>query len=214
MSNLPFDPSQYNTALQSALSGTSADDMDYQYLKMTKAGEWVFGQNEDDVEEGSVWAIDPRSLVKGFIAWDEGEKLGEEMAQVFGEPPISKGDLPDVGGAWVDQLGFNLACTTGAQAGTQCIYKTNSKGGRKAIRQYMSALQVQMKDDPENCVALVELDTDFYKHKEYGRIYNPILSIVDWVSLDATEVPADEDEDEEETPKAPPAKKRKRSVRS
>lgn len=222
---LPLDPNAFNNALSTALQGASAEDSEFHYLKMTKAGDWVFGQEEEDVQEGSIWAIDPRSIQKGFIAWDEGEKLGEEMASIFGEKPIQKEDLPDVGAKWVDQLGLAMACTNGQDKGVQCVYKVNSKGGKKAIRKYMSELQRQIQEDPEHCVALVTLDSEFYKHKEYGRIYNPIIEITGWVTMDTASAPAsasaepapaepaDDDDDDAETPeKAPPARKRKRAV--
>ncbi len=46
-------------------------------LKMDKTGHWVFGADQTEVEDDSLWAINPFSFVHGFIAWGDGEVLGE-----------------------------------------------------------------------------------------------------------------------------------------
>jgi len=51
-------------------------------LKMDKTGHWVFGADQDEVEDDSQWAINPFSFVHGFIAWGNAEVLGEKMVGV------------------------------------------------------------------------------------------------------------------------------------
>ena len=51
-------------------------------LKMDRTGHWVFGADQTEVEGGSHWAVNPFSFVHGFIAWGDGEVLGERMASV------------------------------------------------------------------------------------------------------------------------------------
>ena len=214
MSQLPIDPAALSTALATAMQTMGGGDGDFQFMKMTKAGEFMFGADETEVQEGSLWAIDPRSIVKGFIKWSEGgELVGEEMAPIFGGQPIIKSALPESGVGWTEQVGFALACTNGDDKGTQCLYKSNSKGGLKAIKSYLSALQGQLATDPANSVALVALSSDFYKHKTYGRIYNPIITIESWMALDSTEAPAPKAVAEEpaEEP-APKGRTRRRAV--
>lgn len=211
MNTLPIDPKEFTSALANAIQSTDPDG-DAQFLKMTKAGEWMYGQDETDVQEGSIWAIDPRSIQKGFIAWDDGEKMGEEMVSIFGGgAALIKSELPNIdSGSWVEQLGFTLVCTNGDDKGVQCIYKTNSRGGRKAVKKYMKELQEQMAEHVDECVALVNLETEFYKHKEYGRIYNPVLIVTSWVTLDTAAVAEPEKAEEEEKPKK--AKRQRRGV--
>jgi hypothetical protein len=187
---LPIDPAALSTAIATAMVGLGGDG-EFQFMKMTKAGDFIFGADETETQDGSLWAIDPRSIVKGFIMWSkDGELEGEEMAPIFGGQPIIKSKLPDSGVGWTEQVGFALACTNGDDKGAQCLYKTNSKGGLKAIKSYLSALQAQLATDPTNAVALVALSSEFYKHKTYGRIYNPIITIESWMPLNATETPA------------------------
>lgn len=209
MPHLPIDPAALSTAISTAMQNLGGDG-EFQFMKMTKAGDFIFGADETEVQEGSLWAIDPRSITKGFIKWVDSELEGEEMAPVFGGQPIIKSNLPDAGVGWSEQVGFALACTNGDDKGTQCLYKTNSKGGLKAIKSYLSALQAQLSTAPDNCVALVSLSSDFYKHKTYGRIYNPIITIESWTALDATEAPAAVAKQDEPSPDEPAPKTRTR----
>ena len=51
-------------------------------IKMDKTGHWVFGADQTEVEEGSQWAVNPFSFIHGFIAWGDGEPLGEKMVGI------------------------------------------------------------------------------------------------------------------------------------
>ena len=66
-------------------------------LKMDKTGHWVFGADQTEVEDDSTWAVNPFSFVHGFIAWGDGEVLGEKMVSVSqplpeldAAPPMAK----------------------------------------------------------------------------------------------------------------------------
>ena len=48
-------------------------------LKMDRTGHWVFGSDQDEAEAGSTWAVNPFAFVHGWIAWGDGEVLGEMM---------------------------------------------------------------------------------------------------------------------------------------
>ena len=56
-------------------------------LKMDKTGHWVFGADQTEVEDDAVWAVNPFSFVHGFIAWGDGEVLGEKMTSVSNPLP-------------------------------------------------------------------------------------------------------------------------------
>jgi len=53
------------------------------------------------------------------------------------------------------------------------------------------------------------LGQEHYQHKSYGRIYTPVFTVVDWVSMDgeASAAPAEA----EEAPAAAPAGRRRRA---
>jgi hypothetical protein len=64
-------------------------------------------------------------------------------------------------------------------------------------------------------VPLLELKTEHYQHKTYGRIYTPIFDIVDWVSMDTASAEEADDAELEvaaETEAADGARRRRRVV--
>ena len=82
-------------------------------LKMDKGGHWIYGAEQTEVESDSTWAVNPFSFIHGYIAWGDGEVLGEMMVPVT-EP---KPELPPVPhGAkkgWEVQVGMSLKCLSG-----------------------------------------------------------------------------------------------------
>jgi len=57
---------------------------------------------------------------------------------------------------------------------------------------------------------MVVLSSEFYKHKTYGRIYNPIITIAKWVGLDDAVTPAEKVETVEQD--EPKKRTRRRAV--
>ena len=182
-------------------------------LKMDKAGHWVFGADQTEVEDGSVWAVNPFSFVHGYIAWGDGTVLAETMV------PVSE-PLPDVGPApegakrgWEMQIGMSLACTNGEDEGLQARYTVTSVGGKRAVQGLAIAIADQADKNPEKPVALVELKKEHYQHKSYGRIYTPIFDIVDWAPLNAdSAAPADEPDAADAADEQPTPVRRRRVV--
>lgn len=184
-------------------------------LKMDKAGHWVFGADQTEVEDDSIWAVNPFSFVHGFIAWGEGTVLGEKMASVA-EPLPETGPAPD--GAkrgWEMQIGMALACTTGEDEGMQARYTVTSVGGKRAVQALAVAIADQADKNPDKPVPLIRLRKEHYQHKSYGRIYTPVFDIVGWTALDASaapEVEADEPEVEETEVAEDAPRRRRRAV--
>lgn len=180
-------------------------------LKMDKTGHWVFGADQTEVEDDSTWAINPFSFIHGFIAWGDGEVLGEKMVSVA--EPLPELDAAP-GGAkngWQKQVGLSLKCVDGEDAGLECRYATTSVGGVRSVQQLAVAIATQVEKDPSKPVPIVRLKKDHYQHKSYGRIYTPVFDIVEWVSMDgnkADEAPAEEVAAEE----APASGRRRRAA--
>ena len=154
-------------------------------LKMDKTGHWVFGADQTEVEDDALWAVNPFSFVHGFIAWGDGEVLGEKMLPVA-EP------LPEVGPApsaakrgWETQVGMSLKCIKGEDAGLEVRYNVTSVGGKRAVQELAVAIATQVDADQTKPVPVVRLKKEHYQHKSYGRIYTPIFDIVEFVSMDA-----------------------------
>ena len=196
--NLPSVKS-LSSALRSIESSASATGM--AILKMDKTGPWVFGADQTEVEDDSLWAINPFSFVHGYIAWGDGEVLGEKMVSVA--EPLPELD-PAPGGAkrgWEMQIGMTLACTNGEDEGLQARYSVTSVGGKRAVQALAVAIAEQVDKDQTKPVPVVRLKKEHYQHKSYGRIFTPVFDLVKWVSMDAdsagetveeAEAPADE----------------------
>lgn len=177
------------------------------FMKFTKHGEWLYGVDSTEVEEDARWAINPFSIMHGFISWgDEGKPLGEVMVPMTQAKP-ALADLPHTGEEWTDNFAMTLACVSGEDEGTQVEYKTNSDGGAQAFRDVISEIMAQLDKDPKKPVPVVELNSTHYKHATYGKIFKPALEVVGWETIGATKVSEENTPDpdnEEEAPKAKP----------
>ena len=199
--------SSLSSALRSIETDTGASGM--VILKMDKTGHWVFGADQTEVEDDSVWAINPFSFVHGYIAWGEGVVLAEKMVSVA-EPLPETGPAPDAAKrGWEMQIGFTLACTNGEDEGMQARYAATSVGGKKAVQQLAAAIAAQVDKDQNKPVPMVELKKEHYQHKTYGRIFTPVFDIVDWASLSGDTAPSDaEPEVAADEPEAPRRRRR------
>jgi len=197
MSQLPANPQDLLGGFKRAQQRQEMAGGDGHFLKLDKTGTWLYGADEVEVEEGSRWAINPATLATGFAAWDDNEKVGEEMALLTGEPVI-KSSLPDVGAAWAPQTAMQLKCLDGEDANVEVIYSTTSKGGQKAFKVVLATITARIEDGETDIIPIVEMDVDSYKHKKYGKIFTPVLKVVGWMGLDALVAPeADEPEVDE-----------------
>ena len=181
-------------------------------LKMDRTGHWVFGADQTEVEDDSVWAVNPFSFVHGYIAWGDGQVLAEKMASVT-DPLPETGPVPDAAKrGWEMQVGVTLACTNGEDKGMQVRYSATSVGGKRAVQTLAVAIAEQVEKDQAKPVPLVELRKEHYQHKSYGRIYTPVFDITGWAGLDSSEIgspEAEEDAVEEEVATEAPRRRRR-----
>jgi len=154
-------------------------------LKMDRTGHWVFGADQTEMEGGSQWAVNPFSFVHGFIAWGDGEVLGERMASVSDPLPELDAAPPGAKKGWETQVGMSLKCITGEDAGMEARFTTTSVGGKRAVQELAVAIAAQVDKDQSTPVPIVKLESEYYQHKSYGRIYTPAFDMVEWVSLTA-----------------------------
>lgn len=160
-------------------------------LKMDKTGHWVFGADQTEVEDDATWAINPYSFVHGFIAWGDGEVLGEKMASVT--QPLPELDAAPAGAkrGWEMQIGMSLKCRNGEDMDMEARFTATSVGGKKAVQAIGIAIATQVDKDPTKPVPVVRLKKDHYTHKSYGRIYTPVFEVIEWVSMDGAEAAAE-----------------------
>ncbi len=185
------------------------------YLRLLKDGSWVYGQEDVEVEAGSAWAINPLSIMHGWVAWKRGEDVDnsggplDERMVPASQPKPAEHELPelsDKSGRWDQQYSFSMVCLTGADKGEQVLFKTNSVGGVALVDSILNAISAQLDDDPDNPVPVVVLDSESYKHKRYGQVATPIMDIKTWRALsdDLPDVQAELDEQAEAAPEPEP----------
>ena len=194
--NLPA-VSTLSTALRSL--ETVAGPAGSVIIKMDKTGHWVFGADQTDVEEDSTWAVNPFSFIHGYIAWGDGEVLGEKMVSVSEPLPEMEAAPPNAKRGWEAQIGMSLKCLSGSDKDMEARYTVTSVGGKKAVQALAVAIAEQVEKDQGKPVPVVRLKKDHYTHKSYGRIYTPVFEVVEFVSMDGK---ADEAEAEVATPEA------------
>ena len=167
-------------------------------LRLLKSGTWVYGQNDDPVQEGSEWAINPLSIQHGWNCWSDNpgntknELLGETMAPVTAKMP-AKPEKHSSGVEWKGQRQFELMCLNGDDEGLEVLYKTGSVGGMRAVDNFLAGLTKQLNANPGFPVAIVQLEVADYDHPKYGQIFNPIFEIVDWASMNGDRLNGDDE---------------------
>ena len=177
-------------------------------LKMDKTGHWVFGAEQTEIEDDSTWAINPFSFVHGYIAWGEGEVLGEKMVSV--QQPLPELDAAPLAAkrGWEVQVGMSLKCMTGEDKDLEARYTVTSVGGKKAVQQLALAIAAQVDKDQTKPVPVVRLKKEHYVHKSYGRIYTPVFEVIEWVGMDGA--PAETEAAEAATDDTPSESRRRR----
>lgn len=166
-------------------------------IKMDKTGHWVFGADQTEIEDDSLWAINPFSFVHGFIAWGDGEVLGEKMVSVSQPLPALEPAPPNAKKGWESQVGLSMKCVSGEDKGMEARYTTTSVGGKRSVQALAVAIATQVEKDQTKPVPTVLLKKEHYTHKSYGRIFTPVFDIQEWVTMD---VEASEPNTQVETP--------------
>ena len=153
-------------------------------LKMDKTGHWVFGADQTEVDAASTWAVNPFSFVHGFIAWGEGEVLGEKMVSITSPLPELEAAPPGAKRGWEEQVGLSMKCLSGEDEGLEVRYTVTSVGGKRAVQAMGVKIAERVDTDPESPVPVVSLGKEHYVHKSYGRIYTPLFEVKKWIGME------------------------------
>lgn len=159
------------------------------FLRLLKDGGWVYSAENIEVEDGSTWAVNPMSLRHGWVSWTDNKNeknkiVGEIMVPMTAPIPLET-ELRDTGWRWDRQVSFQLKCMSGEDMGEQTLYKTVSVGGMNAVSKLVGDIMAQLDKDPEHPVPIIQLLSDSYLHKVYGKTYVPVFRVVGWASMTA-----------------------------
>jgi hypothetical protein len=148
------------------------------FLRLLKSGEWVYGQTNEEVQDGSQWAVNIFTLGHGYACWIDSELRGEAMISM--SKPKPQKPPPVDGIAYKEQRSFELKCLNGDDAGVEVLYKTTSDGGLKAVDALLVQIQRQLATDRQFAFPVMTLGDEYYQHQKYGRIYKPVMTVVGW----------------------------------
>jgi hypothetical protein len=199
-------------------------------LRFTK-GDYVYGKEEDNtgLPIGTVVIMDLSTLQAGWQKWEEGkpteanigfvnegfqpkprDELGDDDKDLWEIDEDSKDKTPRDPWQFSNLVIVRQLGTTGDDG--LFTFVTASRGGLSAIGEVCKVGGRKMREDPETCLPIVELNFGSYAHsnKSFGRIKYPVFKIVGWASAaeieDATETVVEEVDEETTKPKTAPKK--------
>jgi len=149
-------------------------------------GTFVFGVDDNEMQEGSHWAILLPSMQRGWCCWNDGKLLGQTMSMIFRGDPMPAQPAPIQGKAFTEQFSFEMTCIDGEDQDTAVLYKNNSMGFKRMFDTLISAVHARIRavKGTENAAyfwPIVTWKWTSYDHKTYKRtIYNPIAVITGW----------------------------------
>ena len=158
-------------------------------IKMDKTGHWVFGADQTEVDADSLWAVNPFSFVHGYIAWGEGEVLGEKMTSITSPLPELEAAPPGAKRGGEEQVGLSMKCIKGEDEGLEVRYTVTSVGGKRAVQAMGIKIAERVDGSPESPVPVIRLKKEHYMHKSFGRIYTPLFEVEAWIGMEGEAKP-------------------------
>ena len=204
-----FDPSKFS-ALKANMARAASSQVGF--LKMDKTGAWSFGSDENPVGEDDRVYVDPNGFVHGWQCWADtdipgvqSELLGDVKVSMFEPlPPRPDEEYANMR-PWTEMRGMSVLLD-----GNKLVYSTTSVGGLNTIAKLAEEYAKQYAKNPKKMIAVLSLSSDSYKHKNktYGRIYTPVMEVVEWVDRLPEEIAVKAIADAKASAKKPaPAKK-------
>ena len=149
------------------------------------SGTWGFGQRRTIPETDSRWAINPLTFKYGAICFNGNKVVDERLVPVSKPKPVIT-EMPDTGFPWQEEWAVNMKCTNGADAGVEVVFKATTDGALKAVVLIVDQVRDRINGGQHDgkIAPIVLLEKDSYPHPEHGKIWIPVMPIVDWMPLD------------------------------
>jgi len=157
-----------------------------------KDGTWNFGQSKEDVQKGSRWVINTRSIQHGYTCWVERGKKNELALDAMVPVTQDKGVQPPPieGKECKDTRSFDLKCLDGADKDLEAHYKSASLGCIQAVDVLMGKIYSQVAVDRVYFCPVITLESESYWNAKWGKdIYKPIFRQIGWANMNGEMAP-------------------------
>jgi hypothetical protein len=161
------------------------------FLKFNKQGEYAISDAET-IPIGTRGIAHCSELCFGWRKWEANKVVEERMGRVadrfvppargeLGDSDESKWEMQD-DGTRRDPWQFTATVPfTRSDTDASYVFSVTSRGGLRAINGLVRAYGSRVKDKGDAAGdPIVELQSDSYKHRTYGKIFFPLLHVVGW----------------------------------
>jgi hypothetical protein len=146
-----------------------------------RTGEWLFGVEKEPCT-GETFALDLTTLKHGWVQWHQ-KKANRRLVPINAAKPERQEDIhytDSKGRSQVDEANEARSLEGTFEDGTRFLYETNSYGGRKAVDSVLEQLFIRAAQNSPFLFPHVELNSESYDHKEWGKLWNPQLTVTAW----------------------------------
>jgi hypothetical protein len=175
-------------------------------LKFNKQGEYALN-DVDTLAAGTRVVVHADEMTLGWQKWQDGKPVpdGKRLGRIadkfvppkrdeLGDTDQRQWEVGDDGkprDPWAFQMSVPLTALDGD--GQTYNFTVTSKGGLRCLSALARAYGRRVRDVEPPGLPIAELRSDWYKHREYGKIFIPLMPICNWTGPDGTPLgPADD----------------------
>lgn len=186
---MPFPITQNSIVdLKSAVQNCQVNTADAEkgavtYMKFSK-GEFLLGKDLEDITGENI-VINTATFKHGWMIWVK--KKATKLAVSFIEPlPIKPEPVEiEVKGEkkleeYTESRAFE-ARFLDPEDETVISFGASSFGARKACDVVLNAIKARANAGRDDLYPIVQLNAETYDHDDFGKIYNPVFTIVGWM---------------------------------
>src|SRR5262245_40039147 len=164
-------------------------------LKFTKQGEFAIS-DVNTIADGTRCIAHCDLMEIGWVKWADGKPTGDRKVGLVADRliPPQKSDLPDRDESlweiqddgerrdpWAFQMSVPLSLLDAG--GETYKFTAGSKGGLRCLSALTRVYGKHIAEDKPG-QPIVELQSDSYKHRTYGKIFFPVMHVVGWTGAD------------------------------
>jgi len=166
-------------------------------LRFTKHGDYKYGQDQEEMDEGTRMLAYLPGLMKGMVKWEDQRPVKHLIGLVAEgfQPPLreelgdhDKSKWRELSGQQIDPWQFTAYLPMLDDQGELYTFVTSSKGGLGTLSELSKSFARRRKMHP-NDIPIVKLLRRSYQHAEFGETFAPVFRVDGW-----SKIPADFDE--------------------